>query len=137
MRVFLKVTTDVIQKSLYCGVFGLQGDYVPVNHALAVMLRGLLGENTVKTHYSYVMYFDKEGHILCRENNSEETKRFFAEFMNMSHDVEQRYCFLRRRLEIDIPQKVVDYYGEAYLRTLIEMSDVFSLPHENKRRIYL
>lgn len=112
MKLFLTVNKDSIYNSLYCGVYGFQGDYVPVNHCLAVMLRNLLGDKSVKVHYSNIIYFDKIGRMMAKVPTTDDQKRFFAEFMNLTHDVEQRYAFLGRRIGVDIPDSVMDHYDE-------------------------
>lgn len=108
MKFKIRITKEVIDKSLKCNTNNID---FPQNCAFAVAFNELIPGATVTQ--SYTNFYDVNNKRIGVWNygqEREDIESFINTFDDMQKNPQERYSLVGQEFEIEIPQKVIDYW---------------------------
>lgn len=119
MKLKIKVTKDILKKSMMCGTQKYNyGNPVTENCAIALAVREIFPEAQVL--YTCMIIDDNEEY---KAFLPKEAQNFISEFDNLNHFPDERLLMPELEFEIDVP--------EAYLET-VNIDEVVSIINQSQ-----
>jgi len=102
MKIKIKVTKDILRRSMWCGTDKIGNDLIITNCAIALAVRDMLPDARVGVDsiYGHSPYFNIE--------NSLDTRNFISSFGYLVDTPNQRLNLPEYEFEIELPAEVVD-----------------------------
>lgn len=119
MKIEIKITKDVLKRSMWCGVTVKP---VSTNCAISLAVRDLFPDASTSTEY---IVLDKHGYH-CLETPKIAT-RFINAFDALIHSPEKRLDLPEFSFEIDIPEQVIERIGIQEAKAILQKSETLSL----------
>jgi len=129
MKFKIKITKDVIDKSLLCGTDAKNVE-ISTNCAFAVAFRELI---PVRVWLAETFFIDEDDEIIARVPNSPEQIGFINNFDRLKNKPEERYKLVGQEFDVEIPDAIIEYwYGDAVTATQkIIDSEILKPVYEN------
>jgi len=123
MKILIKVTKDVLQRSIFCGV-GLNPKDTSKNCAIALAVREIFPRACVI--YGEI-YPDSENLNLSQIALPNEADRFINKFDKLKHDHLERLNLPEFSFEVDLPPSVVEMIGIEEAKEILKRSETLEL----------
>ena len=121
MKMKIKVTKDILKRSMMCGT--KNDDFVAHNCAIALAVRDLLPEAAVSSRSIFLHINDR----LVSIELPNEASKFISEFDKLSTQPEKRLTLSEVEFTIDLPEKVINNIGINEVKSILANSQTLEL----------